>query len=290
MQILLITILRKSNMNYEIVKSNISDENIKAYSNLLSQVFAKTKKFTNRFLRWQYVENPNGTVIGSDAFFNGLLVAHHATIPVKYNFFGNDYLGLLAINNVTHPEHRGKGLLTALGKATFDEAQRLQYQFVITVTNNNSTYAYLNKFEFKQISQLDVVAGMGKIISIDDNLHQVYSIWSKELLAWRCRNPASRYYINGKSIIAKTNIPLLYTHIKTCNNLDIDNLGLKTRKSCLNVWIGLSKKVKTNGIFLHMPEKLKPSPLNLLFRDLQGNIPSFNSSNIKFDVADFDAF
>ncbi len=277
-------------MYYQILKSNTSTENIIAYSKLLSRVFNKNPKFTPEFLLWQYSQNPNGSIIGSDAFFNGELIAHHATIPVVYSFFGKQYKGILAINNVTHPDHQGKGLLTELGNATFNEAKRLNYDFVITVTNANSTHGYLNKFGFRLISPLAVKIGFGKIIPLDIRTQNVYSCWTKESLAWRLKNPAICYHHDNQSILAKVNKIGLCAQLKYLDILEIDELLLKSHKSNFNIWIGLSKEKKESGMFFNMPDFLKPSPLNLLFKDLQGNIPIFGKGDICFELADFDAF
>ena len=275
--------------NYEISTSLASIENINAYSKLLSEVFSKTSKFTPGFLHWQYTQNPNGTVVGSDAFFNDSLVAHHAAIPVVYNIFGKQYKGLLAINNVTHPDHQGKGLFTELGRRTFEEAKLLGYQFVITATNKNSTYGYLNKFGFRELSPLDVKIGIGKIIPSNYSDHQVHSIWTDESIAWRFQNPSVRYYYDNKTIISKTDLLGVYAQIKNCSELNMDKIKLESKKSYFSLWIGLFE-IKKKGFFFNLPNKLKPSPLNLLFKDLQGNIPLFSKDDLHFELADFDAF
>ena len=276
-------------MSYQIIKSNTSEENIAAYSRLLSNVFSKTHKFTVDFLNWQYSQNPNGTIVGTDAFFDGELVAHHATIPVSYMIFGQQTKGLLAINNVTHPSHQKKGLFSKLGNATFEEAKSLKYDFVITVTNSNSTYGYLNKFGFRQIAPLEVKIGCGKIIpSNKDSL--VYSNWDNESLNWRLRNPSATYFRDNLTIMSKTDVYGIYAQIKNCDDAFFQEYDLIKYKTIFNTWIGLSKDKKVNGCFINMPDKLKPSPLNLLFKDLQGHIPLFDKDKICFELVDFDAF
>ncbi|MCX6240205.1 MAG: GNAT family N-acetyltransferase [Bacteroidetes bacterium] len=277
-------------MGYEIAKSVVSSENINAYSRLLSKVFVKTTKFTPEFLHWQYAQNPVGTIVGTDAFLDGELIAHHATIPVVYNVFGEVLKGVLALNNVTHPDHQGKGLFTELGKATFEEARRLKYQFVITVTNQNSTKGYLNKFGFNQISQLEVKLGIGTIIPGISSNHQVYSKWDDESLSWRLRNPEAKYYRDKLTILAKTDIPGIFAQMQNCQETLLYKTGLTSKKSPFKLWIGLVNTKQINGLFVAMPEKLKPSPLNLLFKDLSGDIPPFLKDNLFFELIDFDAF
>jgi GNAT superfamily N-acetyltransferase len=277
-------------MKYEIRCSGTTAKDIEAYSELLLSCFKGTEKFTPEFLYWQYVQNPHGLIVGSNAYFEGKLVAHHATIPVLYTIFGDNYKGLLAINNVTHPDHRGKGLLTNLGKATFEEAIKLKYQFVITVTNQNSTHGYLSKFGFRLIAPLTVKLGIGSIVNSDISNSKVFAAWSDESLRWRVQNPSGRYFRKNNRIIAKTGIPGIYAQLKDSNDLRLDSIGIKTKRSNIIVWMGLSNRIKIRGYFISMPEILKPSPLNLLFKDLQGNLPKFGKEDINFELADFDAF
>lgn len=276
-------------MGYQISKSETSAENIIQYSRLLSNVFSKTNKFTVDFLTWQYSQNPQGAMVGTDAFFEGELIAHHATIPVSYTVFGQQAKGLLAINNVTHPDHQGKGLFSKLGNTTFEEARSLNYDFVITVTNSNSTHGYLNKFGFKQIAPLDVKMGCGKIIT-SKKRSLVYSNWDFESMNWRLKNPSAIYFRDNHAVMSKTNIYGMSAQIKNCEEESSLDFDLNQGKALFNTWIGLSKDKKVSGCFINMPDKLKPSPLNLLFKDLQGHIPMFDKDQICFELADFDAF
>jgi predicted N-acetyltransferase YhbS len=276
-------------MSYQITKANTSTENINAYSRLLSNVFSKTHKFTVDFLNWQYSLNPQGTMVGSDAFFEGELIAHHATIPVSYTIFGQQAKGLLAINNVTHPDHQGKGLFSKLGNATFEEAKSLNYDFVITVTNSNSTYGYLNKFGFRHIAPLDVKIGCGKIITSKQR-SSIFSNWDFDTLNWRLKNPSAHYFRDNQAIMSKTDVFGMFAQIKNGEEEFPLDLNLNQGRAILNTWIGLSKDKKVGGCFINMPDKMKPSPLNLLFKDLQGQIPVFDKDQICFELADFDAF
>ena len=276
-------------MSYQIIKSNTSIENLTAYSRLLTEVFTKTNKFTLDFLKWQYAQNPNGEVVATDAFFEGELVAHHATMPVSYMVFGKQVKALLAINNVTHPAHQGRGLFTKLGHATFEEAKNLGYAFVISANNANSTYGYMNKFGFRSISPLEVKVGCGKIIPSHQN-SLVYSNWDDESFKWRFQNPSAVYFRDNLALMSKTFIPGVYAQLKICTDDDFKAVNLNHSKAYLNTWVGLAKDKKVNGCFMNLPDKLKPSPLNLLFKDLQGNIPLFDKDQICFELADLDAF
>jgi len=231
-----------------------------------------------------------GTVVGMDAFYDGKLVAHHAAMPVLYHVFGKPVKALLAINNGTHPDHQGKGLFTKIGNMNFDEAKQLGYHFVISANNQNSTYGYLNKFGFRKLAPLIVKVGIGKIIPDNANNYAVHSIWNEENLAWRLQNPMSKYYRNNDSIFAATNYAGFRAQMlsRECNLLK--DKDLKSTKLPFTVWIGMSENLKRQGILVDLPDKLKPAPLNLLIKDLIGNIPLFTKEEIFYELIDLDAY
>ena len=68
---------------YKFKLVNTSKKSIIQYSDFLTKIYPNTNKFTYEFLKWQYIENPDGKVVGYDAFFENELAAHYATIPVK---------------------------------------------------------------------------------------------------------------------------------------------------------------------------------------------------------------
>lgn len=277
-------------MGYQILKSEVSGSRIVDYSQLLSDVYIKTTKLTPRYLEWQYRQNPMGTAVGFDAFYEDQLAAHYVTIPVVYSIQGKKSKGLLAINTVTHPKHQGKGLFTTLANRTFEEGKKLGYEFIIGVANQNSTYGYLNKLQFKFISPLEVKIGVGKMEIYDSTNYLVQPHWSKEALQWRLSNPEIPYYVNNNIILAPTNKYWIYAQLKQHKKKLSMPVELKKKKALIKIWIGLSRATKSRGLFIDFPEKLKPSPLNLIFKDLKGNLPEFQKEDIFFELIDFDAY
>ena len=107
--------------------------------------------FGKDYYRWQYEDNPNGKVVSYNAYYDGILAAHYAAIPVEMSFDGNIVKGLLSLNTATHSQHRGKGLFVKLAQLTYDYAQEHGYKYVIGVANANSTHGFLTKLGFYQI-------------------------------------------------------------------------------------------------------------------------------------------
>ena len=54
------------------------------------------------------------------------------------------------------------------------------------------------------------------------------------------------------------------------------------------IFVGLTKKMKKN-LFIKLPEILKPSPLNFLYKFIKSN-NKLNSEKVFFTFLDFDAF
>jgi hypothetical protein len=43
-------------------------------------------------------------------------------------------------------------------------------------------------------------------------------------------------------------------------------------------------------MYASIPQRLRPSPLNLIYRSLSGRAPQLDPSNIRFTFLDFDAY
>jgi GNAT superfamily N-acetyltransferase len=276
--------------NYEFIQTGISESKIKEYSLLLSSVFDKSPKYTAEFLKWQYALNPNGCVVGFDAYANGVLAAHYVTIPVIYMIDGVETKGLLSLNTATHQQHQGKGLFTQLATRTYELAKTLGYKFVIGVANQNSTHGFLKKLGFYLISPLDVKLGMGNIKANNTADYIIKPLWDAKSIEWRIQCPGTTYFYNNTTIYSETDKPFIFSKImEASKTISINQLKKKTWIP-FKLWIGITKEIKQKGFFFYLPDKLKPSPLNLIFRDLSGTLPVFKKEDICFELIDFDAY
>lgn len=274
-------------MEYKFIKTDTTKEKIKIYSELLSTVFFNTNKFSVDFLTWQYVNNPNGKVVGFDAYSGNTLAGHYVAIPVSYYINGKIRKGLLSLNTATHADHRGKGLFTQLANRTYDEAKQQGYEFVIGVANQNSTHGFLKKLGFYLIAPLTVKTGIGSI-NFDKNLdYPAKPNWNKEALQWRISNPEANYLIHKNTIISTTDKGGIYAQLFSNND---NSLSLTSKKPYFKLWIGLAKDLNCKGLFFNLPKRLKPSPLNLIFKDLTGGLPKINKEDILFELIDFDGY
>lgn len=275
-------------MKYKYTKTQITVDKLEDYSKLLSSVFVNTNKFTQAFLYWQYAKNPEGMALGFDAYFEGKLVAHYVTLPVCYLINGKKTKGLLSLNTAVHPKHQGKKLFTQLAQKTFDEAKLLGYDFIIGVANQNSTHGFIKKLGFYLISPLDVKIGFGKLNLKIKQSYKAKPFWSLKTLKWRLSNPYVSYFKNRNQVFVLAKRYGLYAQIYNMDDtLKFDD-NLMKKAPFFKIWVGLAKKEK--AFFTTFPSILKPAPLNLIFKDLKGNLPILKPNDIFFELIDFDAY
>jgi len=277
-------------MSYTFVKANATDENIAKYATLLSKVFTTSHKFSFQYLKWLYAQNPLGQIIGTDAFFNGTLVAHNATIPVMYLVDGKQTPAALAVNAVTDHAHQGKGLLIKLGNMTFESVQQHGLQFIVGVANKNSTYSYVQKFGFQLISPLTVLVGIGNILHNSLYQYHIHSFWNSETLQWRLQNPAEKYFLSNNNVFVNTGKLGICALLHSNNYFNLNINYLAKENAPLKMWIGMGENSTKKGIFLNLPNKLKPSPLNFILKDMTGKFSSVKKEEIFFELIDFDAY
>jgi GNAT superfamily N-acetyltransferase len=265
-------------------------EKLEEYSTFLSLVFSKESKFTASFLKWQYCDNPFGTVVGYDAYFEDKLVAHYVTIPVQYYIFGVLTKGLLSLNTAVHPSHQGKGLFTKLANKTYDEAIKLGYEFIIGVANQNSTPGFVNKLGFQLISPLDVKIGIGKMFNNPINLFKLSPIRNEAFVKWRLLNPSKTYLSSNHEVYVEVKKNWLHAQLISLPNSQNFPVKLTTVKPIFKLLIGKGIAQKNGGLYFDLPSIFKPSPLNLIFKDLTGKISITGKDDVFFELIDFDAY
>ena len=198
----------------------------------------------------------------------------------------------MSLNTATHPQHQGKKLFTTLAEMSYKTAVEQGYGFVIGVANANSTHGFVNKLGFQLVGKLDAKLGSGKIVKKEENVFDFKKIWNESTLNWRIKNPENKYKIKGNKIYSKTDKPgieaILYDgekkHYLTDNNV---SLGFKPVK----LFIGIDNSIDwKKSFYFNIPDKMRPSPLNFIFKDLTGKNRILDFSKIKFDALDFDAY
>ena len=266
-----------------------TEEKIIEYSKFLSSIYLNTDKFSYEFLKWQYLDNPDGSVIGFDAYYNDVLAAHYVTIPVKSYVNGKLELGLLSLNTATHEDHRGKRLFTKLANLTYDYAKNNKFKFVCGVANSNSVHGFIKYLGF--ISKpLIVKVGLGKVNYKSNKINYSFKReWTEKNLKWRLSNPFAKYRVNNGEInyFPKFGLKAILGQVKS------EFLVEKTRRQykfqLLKMYVGLDSSIDwSKSFYFEVPNRLKSSPLIFIFKSLEST--KIDLDKVKFQIIDFDGY
>ena len=276
-----------------------SDSELAQTSELLQRVWPDAQHLNFEYLKWQYVENPVGPAQGFNVWHEDKIVGHYATIPVISEISGAQEKGLLSLNTAVDESFRGKNLFKILASKTYDAALSEGYSFVIGVANQNSTLLFKRQLKFQIVCPLSVKIGLGKICFKNDfedgiNFKMFYS---DDWMSWRLRRPASRYSKSGRLILADSGqygiqAQLLDPDVYSLQSGEVRFCKESSKRVLFNplrLWIGLGD-VRAVGAFFELPEKLKPSPLNLIFKDLTEAKRTLDPRKCLFQLVDFDAY
>lgn len=286
---------------YDIKLVGTSQEEIQQGFDLLRLVFPTAHHITPAYLDWEYRQNPTGQVVGFNAFSDQQLVAHYVTIPIVARLLGKETKGLLSLNTATHPNHQGKKLFTTLASETYDYGKANGYTFVVGVANANSTHGFVNKLGFQLIQPLTVRIGWGAVPqSITGSQVDFERVWTPESISWRLRNPSIPYTVcKGKNhfqVLAPSGKAGIQVLLGEFSLSQYPNEEKHSKISFLSrftpqLWMGVNNSINWSGSFyFDLPNRLRPSPLNLIFKDLTGSGIRLDSKSLVFRAIDFDAY
>lgn len=276
----------------------VDDGSLGRYADLFKTCFPTAHHLTSNYLRWLYIENPCGPVIGMDALFGETLAAHYACIPARVYLDGREVSALLSLNTATHPNFRGKGLFTKLAEATYDAATHKNYAVVYGVANANSTPGFVRKLGFQLVSPLDARIGFSRQLSINWNriveAAQFRRLWDREQLEWRVRNPC-----NPVSVVRTiTGYTGLYARTDRKGIVAWGELPVEMPESMTmapgilapRLFLGLvPKNCARVRVSFPIPNRLRPSPLNFILRSLKESV-TLDKGMLSFSFIDFDAY
>ena len=215
--------------------------------------------------------------MGFDAMDGNLLAAHYACIPTK---IGNQ-VGLLSLNTATHPDYRSKGLYQKLAQKTY-ETWGHDFDFVVGVANSQSASAFVNRLGFTELGRLNLRFG---------ELKRPLSgarTWTRADINWRTKSP--RQTIKEKVLksgvvelsIRPKSFPLKIRALVTIADSEV----IEDRGQLENSWGFTVDWIRDSRPRLYLPEKLKPSPLVMIYQKLNSKDIEINS----WSFPDFDAF
>lgn len=278
-------------------KGSLSDDEIEKTVSLLRLVWPKGK-FTFDYLHWLYRENPVGFAEVYNVCDNGQIIAHYAAIPIIAKIFGGYEKGLFSLNTAVHPLYRGKGYFKLLASRTFEDAHAHGANFVIGVANANSTLLFQKQLRFQFVSPLTVKIGLGGVKRSLTQVEQPDYVrsWDEPTLLWRLKRPGAKY----KSLERCGSISILgyagrygiwATMLESCSGQGIVSQSKFFQWNPLTLWIGLDANCDWAGSsYVNLPDRFKPSPLNLVFKDLSGLERTLSPNKVLLSLLDFDAY
>lgn len=272
-----------------------SDADIVEIAALLRVVFPNARHFTDEAVGWQYRDGPDGPAVGFNAWEGAVLAAHYVTIPLVARVLGREERGLLSLNTATHPAHQGRGLFTKLANATYAHAQEMGFSFVVGVANASSTHGFLKKLGFQLVSPLRAMIGIGPLPyrapSAPVDLERV---WSDAALRWRLAHPVYPYMIKRSGalhlVLSERSQSGARYVLGAYPDQRFDGCApMETGGVCMKAWIGLDPAMRWSGsAYLNVPMRFRPSPLNLIFKDLTGQDRRLSADRVRFQAMDFD--
>lgn len=268
------------------------------YSALFTTCFPGASHFTADYLRWLYADNPDGPAFGFDAREDGVLAAHYVCIPARARIEGREVRVLLSLNTATHPAFQGKGLFTKLAAMTFDAAAAAGFEGVYGVANANSTPGFVRKLGFQLVRPLDAMVGVGGLGAAPaDSTPAFERLWSGPALDWRCANPHNPVARRRRGALcqfqARAIAPWVQAYAELALPADVapGANGVPAPATPFRLYLGLTPDaVRARRAYASIPQRLRPSPLNLIYRSLASPGAQLDAARIQFTFLDFDAY
>lgn len=285
-------------MDFSPVKCD--DDSYQDYTQLFQTCFPASEKFGREYLDWLYRQNPDGEVVGYDARDGDRLAAHYVCIPARARISGKDVRVLLSLNTATHPDYQGKGLFTRLAELTYAAGAQQGFDCVYGVANANSTPGFTRKLKFQLVGPLRARVGVGPVgvdFSRMEGVAQFRRLWSGEALAWRCANPTGKILCHESGNRTTLLAPALRGAVSACAELDrAAGAVMQTEAgggfaSPLRLFVGMvPPAARKRSLYVDIPDRLRPSPLNLIYRSLSARVPAVDRDTVFFTFLDFDAY
>jgi hypothetical protein len=269
------------------IKPALERASIEDYVGLFRSSFADSK-FSADYLRWQYLENPHGRVIGMDAFNGDELVAHYAIIPRRYALASKTFRAALSVNTATHPDHQGpQGLFFRLAKATYKSAEESGVQFIVGAANAKSFRGFTRILNFRSLGHIRLYASLGAVPPKTDALDvSMDADWA----SWRFRNPARNYSVAGRSCVQlSTVVKGVPFHLA---NVPHEAVGcLPDLRKGLRFMPGLTPYFGPEApSFGQLPLRFQPSPWHVIWKALDSGLAPDLPAKLRLDGLGMDTF
>lgn len=277
-----------SKFKVKYIPSNIN--NLDIYLKLYKECFKRYNKNLN-YLRWLYSQSPDGLFLGIDVYFNENLIGQVSGIRSLRNYKGLIKKIIYPVNVCVKKEFRKNNIFSTAIHQFENLCNDNDIDFIIGCANKPSTPGWIKK-KYKYLKSLDVFFlsnsfGLEKI-QLDKEIF--HSIWNGDNINWRMNNPINKLSLYNKesTIIVKANTHLPLIKIVSTFGDNMRDHFPNLSKDKLNIFIGIIPE--TNKKFFSLPNFLKKSPLNLIYKNLKKENFVLEKNKCFFSFLDFDQF
>ena len=147
----------KKNYSFIIEKDNCCD--LEELITLTKTYYKESDILSKDYLKWQYLKNPSGKpflFVSREAKTNEL-AGQYLVIPIKYNFYGDEVMGTLSLNTLTHPKYQRNGLFTKMADATLNNCKDENVAFTTGFPNPNSYPGFVRKLGFSHLGDVPLL-------------------------------------------------------------------------------------------------------------------------------------
>lgn len=298
-----------------------------ATGRLLADVFPGSRIGAADYLRWLYRESPTGEVVETNIDDDAGRSAHYAVVPQRFATRERGITVGLSLNTAVSERARGGGVFTRIAEQTIAAARAQGYDAIVGVANANSTPGFLRRLGFTLIAslpatvmvprpgggpvvetvspaQLDAIGDVGVaelLASVHRPARGIEPVWTAESLAWRLAAPGARYAVHrlpGALAVSTSerrsgiDVAVILTMLAD-HDLDRSEVDAIVRAACRRhrapfaLHAGVHAGADIRGVPL--PRRLRPSPLNLIFRWLDPDQLAAPHLG-RFEFLDFDAY
>jgi hypothetical protein len=298
---------------------------------LLAEVFPGSDISRTDYLEWLYERSPFGPVIESNLDDEQGRAGHYALVPIAIADGEARRDAALSLNTAVHERARGGGTFVRLAGETIAAAASQGVTEVVGVANANSTPGFVRRLEFELLTELpatvmlptpgstrairsaavdDGAFGQGGLAAGADALLAVPAagemrLWTPETLGWRLARPGARYALHRRADLLAVSCAerqrgvTVAVLLKVFTDRDLTPASRRAlvRAACRHhrapvaLHVGLNDLARFRGVAL--PKRLRPSPLNLIRRWLDGGKPAGAAGDrpvARFELLDFDAY
>jgi hypothetical protein len=294
----------------ELRPTDASPEGLSAVAGLLAACFPNVTHTNVEYLDWSYRRSPLGPSVGVDAWSNGELVGHAAGRLLEARLHGGESeRGILIQHAAVRPGFRLRGLFVDLVDGCFAAGRARGASFAVAVPNRGSTPGAVKHLALEPVALLSVWIGIGPVPAGGSGPAADFEpARDPAWLAWRLARPAHPHDSQGRkpgtlpyqvrtrgakseiwAASGRLAIPVLLGEVPS-ERVPPGLPPPACTRTPLRAWVGLDPSRRRSGAWASVPVALRPSPLQLVFRDLSGGGRHLSAERVRFEALDFDAW